>query len=106
MQYILRKKLRYAIDNGAAPRYDIENCTVQQYGGETMANTEKILNRIRELRMTQKDIADRLGIKQSTLSLKINNKRPFYIDEALRMAKMLQISDDEFGSYFCAKEVA
>ena len=71
-----------------------------------MANTEKILNRIRELGLKQRDIADRLGIKQSSLSLKINNKRPFYIDEAFCMAKMLQISDDEFGSYFFAKEVA
>ncbi len=65
-----------------------------------MANTEKLMSRIRELGMKQKDIADVLGIKPSTLSLKINNKRPFYLDEAFRMAKLLQIPDDEFGSYF------
>ena len=71
-----------------------------------MANTEKLMSRIRELGMKQKDIADVLGIKQSTLSLKINNKRPFYLDEAFRMAKLLQIPDDEFGSYFFAIKVA
>ena len=71
-----------------------------------MANTEKILSRIREMGMKQRDIAADLGIKQSSLSLKINNKRPFYVDEAFRMAKLLQITDDEFGSYFFAKEVA
>lgn len=71
-----------------------------------MANTEKLMSRIRELGMKQKDIADVLGIKQSTLSLKINNKRPFYLDEAFHMAKLLQIPDDEFGSYFFAIKVA
>lgn len=71
-----------------------------------MANTEKILCRIRELGMTQREIADCLGIKQSTLSLKINNKRPFYLNEAFCIAELLKISNDEFGIYFFAKEVA
>ena len=71
-----------------------------------MANSEKLMSRIRELGLKQQDIADALGIKQSSLSLKINNKRPFYIHEAFLMARLLQIPDDEFGSYFFVSEVA
>ena len=73
---------------------------------ETLANTQKILDRIRELGFKQTDLAQSLGIKQSTLSLKINNKRPFYLDEAIRLALLLNIGDDEFSLYFFAKEVA
>ncbi len=71
-----------------------------------MANTEKLMSRIRDMGMKQREIAAILGIRQSTLSLKINNKRPFYLEEALKMARLLQIPDDEFGSYFFANEVA
>ena len=71
-----------------------------------MVNTEKILSRIREMGLKQRDIAASLGIKQSSLSLKINNKRPFYLSEAVLLAKLLQITDDEFGSYFFANKVA
>ncbi|MBR3083403.1 MAG: helix-turn-helix transcriptional regulator [Oscillospiraceae bacterium] len=65
-----------------------------------MTNTQKLIDRIRELNYKQSDLAKRLGIKQSSLSLKIHNKRPFYVDEALTLAKALQIRDDEIGLYF------
>lgn len=71
-----------------------------------MTNTRKILDRIRELGYKQSDLAKGLGIKQSSLSLKIHNKRPFYIDEAICLAKMLNIRDDEISLYFFANKVA
>lgn len=71
-----------------------------------MANTKKIQSRLKELGLTQTQAAASLGIKQGTLSLKINNKRPFYVDEAFCLAKLLLISDEEFGAYFFAPEVA
>lgn len=71
-----------------------------------MVNTEKLLGRIREKGVKQGKLAEALGIKQSTLSLKINNKRPFFLDEAMQLAEILEISDCEFGTYFFAGEVA
>ncbi len=41
-----------------------------------MVSSEMIKARIRERNMTQKVIADEMGISQATLSLKINNERP------------------------------
>ncbi len=71
-----------------------------------MVNTEKLLVRIREKGVRQGALAEALGIKQSSLSLKINNKRPFFLDEAMQLAEILEISDSEFGTYFFAGEVA
>jgi len=71
-----------------------------------VANTQKLLDRIRELGFKQYDLAKVLGIKQSTLSLKIHNKRPFYIEEAMCLARMLGIRDDEISLYFFSNKVA
>lgn len=71
-----------------------------------MVNTQRLLDRIRELGLKQGSLAEALGIKQSTLSLKINNKRPFFLTEAVKLADLLGIPDEEFGLYFFAKEVA
>lgn len=69
-----------------------------------MTNTQKILRRIKEQGKSQKEIADVLGIARCSVSLKINNKRPFSIDEACRLAEFLNIPDTEFSSYFFEKE--
>lgn len=71
-----------------------------------MANTEKLLELIRERGMRQSVLADALGIKQSTLSLKIHNKRPFYVAEAMKLGEILGISDEDFGAYFFSGTVA
>ena len=98
--------MHYAIDTGLNLCYIKENCIAQQKGGELMVNTQKLLEKIREKGIRQGELASELGIKQSTLSLKINNKRPFYLDEAIRLAALLEIHDSEFGLYFFAGEVA
>lgn len=71
-----------------------------------MVNSELIKERMREKKKTQRDIADALRLKTPTVSLKINNKRPLFLDEAEKIAKILDISDDEFGSYFFSRDVA
>ncbi|MGN0791354.1 MAG: helix-turn-helix domain-containing protein [Christensenellales bacterium] len=71
-----------------------------------MVNSELIKDRMREKNKTQRDIADALRLKTPTVSLKINNKRPLFLDEAEKIAKILDISDDEFGSYFFSHDVA
>ena len=68
-----------------------------------MVNTKSISDRIREKGMNQTGVSEALGIRQSTLSLKINNKRPLYLDEAMRLARILDIPDCEFGLYFFAQ---
>lgn len=98
--------MRSAIDMGKHLCYIIGNCTAQLIGGEVMVNTKMLMERIRERGASQCALASELGIKQSTLSLKINNKRPFYLDEAIRLAELLEIHDSEFGLYFFAGEVA
>lgn len=65
-----------------------------------MPNTEKIKNRMDELRITQAQLARKIGIATPTMCQKINNIRPFSLDEAERVASVLQIEDKDFGTYF------
>jgi len=70
-----------------------------------MVATAKLKQRIEEKGILQGDVARQLNCSQSTVSLKINNKRPFFLDEAWELAKMLEI-EDRFFEYFFAQEVA
>lgn len=71
-----------------------------------MVNTPVILARMRELNVTQKTIANQWGCAQCTVSLKLRNKRPLLLDEAMKLQALLQIGDTEFCSYFLSPEVA
>ena len=71
-----------------------------------MLNTQKIKDRMRDKEITQKDVADALGIAPPTVSQKINGVRPMDLDEARRFAALLGIESGEFGEYFFASEVA
>lgn len=68
-----------------------------------MINSSLIKDRAKTLGVRQKDIADALGIKQSAANLKINNRRPMYLQEAEKIAEMLNISSDMFATYFFAR---
>lgn len=65
-----------------------------------MINTNKIKGRMRELEIVQADVAKSLGLAEATVSQKINGKRPMDLDEAMKLAEMLEITDPEFGDYF------
>ena len=71
-----------------------------------MVNTDKLKARMRELHITQAQLADKLNVKQSTLSLKINRERPMFVDEADVIREALQIQDSEIRSYFFNAEIA
>lgn len=71
-----------------------------------MINSKKIKERAKELGIRQSDIANALGIKQSTACQKINNVRPMSLNEAEIMAELLQIKNEEFGAYFFSPNVA
>lgn len=67
-----------------------------------MINSNKIKGRMKELEITQVDVAKALKIAQPTANQKINNVRPFDLDEAEKLAQLLKINAGEFGLYFFA----
>ena len=67
-----------------------------------MLNVAKVRNRMVELKLTQKDVADKLGIAVPTASQKLNRVRPMNLDEAEKLATLLQIKNENFGEYFFA----
>lgn len=67
-----------------------------------MINTELIKNRMRELNLTQTDVAVVLGVKKPTANQKINRVRGISLDEANKLAHLLQLTDEEFKLYFFA----
>lgn len=71
-----------------------------------MINSKKIKERIKELGLTQGDIAKALGLAQSTVNQKINNVRSMSVNEAEGLAKELKIEDQDFSVYFFWSEVA
>lgn len=71
-----------------------------------MVNSKMLKERAKAMGVRQKDIADVLGIQQSTVNQKINNVRPMMLSEAECIASILDIRDEEFSAYFFAKEIA
>lgn len=45
--------------------------------------------------MTYREVAEKAGISKSTFSAKINGKRPFDVDEVLRIVDVLGITDNQ-----------
>lgn len=67
-----------------------------------MLNVDKVRGRMAELRLTQKDVAQALGIAVPTASQKLNRVRPMDLDEAEKLATLLGIGKENFGEYFFA----
>lgn len=67
-----------------------------------MVNTNKLKGRMKELEITQADVAKSLGIAQPTANQKLNNIRSFDLEEAEKLSAMLHIEAGEFGTYFFA----
>lgn len=65
-----------------------------------MINSNKLKGRLVEKGLTQKDVADILGIAQPTVNQKINNVRPMDLNEAEKLAELLDIKPEEFQIYF------
>lgn len=71
-----------------------------------MINSDKIRERMKDLHITQRDVAASLMIAPPTVSQKIAGLRPMYLDEAQRLAELLKIDPVDFGSYFFHNTVA
>ncbi len=72
-------------------------------GGINLINTNKIKGRMAELQITQKDVADSLGLAQPTVNQKINNTRPMNLNEAEKLSDLLNIHPEDFSVYFFYK---
>lgn len=59
-----------------------------------MINANKIRARIVELGMTQKIVAEKIGMSEKTFSIKMNNGK-FGLDEADKMIQVLKIEKPE-----------
>jgi transcriptional regulator with XRE-family HTH domain len=71
-----------------------------------MLNTELIKERMRALNLTQSDVAERLGLAQSSFNQKLNNVRPLFADEMEIMLDVLQLDESDINRYFFQRKVA
>lgn len=66
-------------------------------------NYSKLLGKLREKKLTQSELADKLGISETSLNLSLNNKRPFKQSEISRICDCLSIPYDRIDAYFFAR---
>jgi transcriptional regulator with XRE-family HTH domain len=81
----------------------LQNATQTERQVVIVVNTNKIKGRMKELEITQADVAKCLEIAQPTANQKINNVRPFDLNEAEKLAELLNIEAGDFGLYFFAQ---
>lgn len=60
----------------------------------------KLLGRIKEYGFTQESLAKHVGIAESSMCLKLNNKANFKHPEMYLICKALEIAVTEIGVYF------
>jgi DNA-binding XRE family transcriptional regulator len=65
----------------------------------------KLLGRIKECGYTQESLAKRIGIAESSMCLKLNNKADFKKNEVFLICEALEIKVHEIGVYFFALKV-
>lgn len=65
-----------------------------------MINTNKVRGRIVEKGLTIQTIATQMQITPYTLGKKIANESPMTLDEALKLATILEIPVEEIAEYF------
>ncbi len=67
-----------------------------------MANYDKLKGFMRERHVTQSDIAKLLGVKECTVSQKLNGYRRMYLWEAKKISDYLEIPQCDFCKFFCS----
>ena len=65
----------------------------------------KIKGKMRELKMTQDFVAQKLRINKSTFNLKVNGQMLFSQDEIAILLNLLNIPDDKIKDYFFEEKV-
>lgn len=65
----------------------------------------KLLGRIKECGFTQESLAKHIGIAESSMCLKLNNKANFRHSEIFLISEALKIEISEIGVYFFTPKV-
>lgn len=65
-----------------------------------MANTRKLIERMKELGISQQELADICGVKRPTINQKLHGVRPISLNEAQIIQRTLRIPENEFSAYF------
>ena len=65
-----------------------------------MVNTQKLIERMKELGISQQELADVCSVKRPTINQKLHGVRPISLSEAQIIQKALKIPENEFGAYF------
>lgn len=63
-----------------------------------MIDVAKLRRRMAKLKLTEKQVVSKAGI--SCCGLKLQGIIPLTLDEAEKLAQILEIRDSEFGKYF------
>lgn len=73
-----------------------------------MINVNKIRGRMAEMRLTQKDIAQKKvwDCALPTVSQKLNGVRPISLDEANALAELLKLNEHEYYEFFFGNKIA
>lgn len=68
-----------------------------------MINTKKLKAALVEKSFTQRSLSKEIGISKNTLNAKINGKAPISIEEATKLARVLELSKEDFDAiFFCS----
>ncbi len=65
----------------------------------------KLLGKIKECGFTQETLAKHIGIAESSMCLKLNNKAKWNQIEVSLICEALGIESEEIGAYFFTKKV-
>lgn len=65
----------------------------------------KLLGRIKENGLTQAALAEKIGMSETTISLKLNNKADFSQREIRKICNTLKIDDANIYDYFFNQKV-
>lgn len=60
----------------------------------------KLLGRLREKQITQSELANKIGLSDTSLNLSLNNKRPFKQSEISCICECLKIPVESIDAYF------
>lgn len=71
-----------------------------------MVNTKLLKARMKEVGISQEKVAAELSLARPTVSQKLRNVRPMFLDEAEKLSNILGIAPSDFGTYFFVNEVA
>lgn len=71
-----------------------------------MFNANKVRGKLAEMQLNQKDVAKVWNCSLPTVSQKLNGLRPLFLDEAVSLANLLELTDQEKVDIFFADKIA